>query len=574
MKKNIFIRAYHLIPPTHRKKGIWIVSLLVINSFLDFFSIAFFVPLILLIINPSFVSSNAFAGALYSFLGMESIKSFIIYLTLGVLVFVLVKNIFSVWIARIKINYAFEIAHSLSSRAISNYMEISFADFSHVDFTRELNRIANYPLSFANNIIVPITTVLTEIIICILFLSWMAYYDYKMLLLLFAILLPVFVVYQQRKKILGQINKNFKENYPALLKSTLQVVEGFPEIKTYQKESFFHQKFHALSRGITQIFIKDQSFQAGTIRLTEIIIGFIMCSLIIYTVSAYQDFQKTLMLLGLYSGASFRMIPSANRLLHASQQLSMHNYLVDELNFKEHLKIIKFESEPTFQFNDSISFRNVSFQYPSGPVALKNISFTIRKGEKVGITGNSGEGKTTLLLLLLRFFKQTEGEILVDGGLIRNENSWRKLLAYVPQNPYIVDGTLSENIAFGISPNEINRNKVLQIIDDLDLNDVVRQLPGGIDSRIGERGSKLSGGQRQRIAIARALYADVEILLFDEATNQVHSSLESDILDLLNYISRKNKTIIMVTHKIQANFFDSIFHLEKSAMKEVEVTHD
>ncbi|HZB13542.1 MAG TPA: ATP-binding cassette domain-containing protein, partial [Chryseolinea sp.] len=133
---------------------------------------------------------------------------------------------------------------------------------------------------------------------------------------------------------------------------------------------------------------------------------------------------------------------------------------------------------------------------------------------------------------------------------------------------------LSENIAFGISPNEINRNKVLQIIDDLDLNDVVRQLPGGIDSRIGERGSKLSGGQRQRIAIARALYADVEILLFDEATNQVHSSLESDILDLLNYISRKNKTIIMVTHKIQANFFDSIFHLEKSAMKEVEVTHD
>lgn len=570
VKTSTIFRAYSLTPSAHRKKGLYIILLVIVNSFLDFFSIAVFIPLIFLIINPLFVSSNEILSNLYNAIGFESTKYFVVFLTIGVLIFVFAKNLVSVWVGHAKIKYAFEIGEHLSSNAIERYTQISFLDFSQVDFTRELNRITNYPFAFANNIIIPITTFISEIFICALFLAGMAYYDYKMLLLLFVILLPAFILYQARKKSLEKINQDLKEKYPALLKSALQVVEGFPEIKTYQKETYFQDKFQSINKALTKSFVKDQVLQAGTIRFTEIIVGLVTCSLIIYTVLAYQNYQQTLLLLSVYTGASFRMIPSANRILHALQQIRMHHYLFEELSPKQSLPSISLEpTRSNISFNNSIDFKNVSFRYPDGPITLQNVSLTIRKGEKIGIVGKSGEGKTSLLLILLRFLKETSGEILVDGNQMPEESSWRKLLGYVPQNPYIVDGTLCENIAFGITIDKIDRAKVIQIIEDLEMDDLVKQLPKGIDSRIGERGAKLSGGQRQRLAIGRALYSEASILLLDEVTNQVHSSAELEIINLLDRLADKKKTIIMVTHRIpRQNFFDCVYRLEKGILFE------
>lgn len=541
---------------------------MIINAFLDFFSVASFLPLIFLIVKPNFIANNKITSGVYDFFGFTSPASFIVALTAGVLFFLLVKNLVNRWIASVKINFAFEIAHRLSSRVIADYMKMPFSQFSQADFTGELNRIVTYPLSFANNIIVPITTLICEMCIIALFLAGMAYYDFKMLLLMGGILLPAIAIYQLRKNNLKKIGQSLKANYRATLKSALQVIEAFPEIKIYRKESFFHQKFQGINRDLALMSIKDKSLQAATIRLTEIIVGALICLMIIYTVSVHEDYQQTLLLLGVYTGASFRMIPSANRILYASQQLRMNSHLLDELQVNLDLNPVLPETFPAVTFNRAISFKNVSFKYPDGPVAFDNISFTIQKGEKVAITGNSGEGKTTLLLVLLRLLKETEGQILVDDKLLVDENGWRKILGYVPQDPYIVDGTFCENIAFGIPATQIDRSKLLQIVDDLDMSDLVRQLPKGLDSRIGERGAKLSGGQKQRMAIARALYADADILLFDEATNQVHGSLESEIMELLAHIAGRKKTIIMVTHKVQTNFFDTVYHLEKGRLKE------
>ena len=194
----------------------------------------------------------------------------------------------------------------------------------------------------------------------------------------------------------------------------------------------------------------------------------------------------------------------------------------------------------------------------------------MRRGEKVGLTGDSGGGKTTLLLILLRFLKETSGEILVDGHQIKDDHSWRKLLGYVPQAPYIIDGSIAENIAFGVPAEQIDRRKIDQLLKELGLAEMVSHLPNGIDSQIGERGVKLSGGQRQRLAIARVLYADAEVLLLDEITNQVHSFMEKEILNILNKISQEKKTIIMVTHHISnAEFFDTIYALEDGVVNEM-----
>jgi HlyD family secretion protein len=165
--------------------------------------------------------------------------------------------------------------------------------------------------------------------------------------------------------------------------------------------------------------------------------------------------------------------------------------------------------------------------------------------------GKSGTGKTTLLLILLQFLTEYKGKVLLDGIEIQpaNRKAWQNILGYVPQNPLLLDGTIVENIAFGIPPEEIDIKKIDQLIHDLDLDEMVKALPEGADTPIGEKGIKLSGGQRQRLSIARALYANAEILLLDEVTNQLDMNTEREILMLFEKESMSNKTILMVTHQ-------------------------
>jgi ATP-binding cassette, subfamily B, bacterial PglK len=540
---------------------------MVFNGLLDFFSVAAFLPLMSIVVNPNFSFNNTLFNEL---IGLTSHANFVIAITTAVLVFVLLKNLVSLWIAETKSKYAFGIRANLASRALMRYMQSSFAEFIKSDFARVLNSITNHPLAFTKNIIIAITTTISETFVSILIISCMIYYDYKVLLLIVVILFPVFIYFVVRKKNLKKISNELKSIYPLEVKYSNQMIEGFVEINTYQKTSYFYQRFQKISKRLTKIFIRDQTLQAGTQRLTEIIVAFVMCSLIVYAVLSHLLYQQTLTLLAIYAGASFRMVPSINKILNAMQQIRTNEYLFEE--FKIPVLAGSISAAPILTkiiFNETLELRNVSYQYPDGPRTLNNISMTIRKGEKIAITGASGEGKTTILLILIGFLKQTQGELLIDGKTVENNNAWLNLVGYVPQNPYILDGTVAENIAFGIPEENIDTRKIVRLIDDLELTDLISHLPNGIDTRIGERGAKLSGGQRQRIAVARALYADADILLLDEITNQVHATLELEIMNLLNRMSNKKKTIIMVTHKAPKDFFDGIYNLQKGALQEI-----
>jgi ATP-binding cassette, subfamily B, bacterial PglK len=561
--KTIVQAILRNLTPDQQKKGFLIIVLMGFNAILDFFSIASFLPLMALVIDPSSARSNPTINDLYSFFEFTSHATFITTITIGVLLFVVVKNVISLWIARVKASYAFNIRSDISSRTISAYLSSSFSEFTHKDFTKELHKITSHPLAFANNIILSLTTILSETLVGIFIITCIAYYDYQVLLLVALVLVPVFVVLHTRKRRLNKISKELKTTYPQLLKYSNQAIEGFVEINAYQKHVFFIDRFEKVSKKLTDTFIKDQVLQAGTLRLTELIVAFVMCSLILYSVAIGLQYQQTLILLGVYAGASFRLVPSINRIIHAFQQLRTNEHVLHELKITPNSLEPQASIPADVEFLKSIQLNNISFQYPAGPPALREVSLTIMKGEKLAITGASGEGKTTLLLVLLGFIDQAEGELLVDGKKINNKLAWRRLIGYVPQNPYMLDGTVAENIAFGIPSEKIDRAKVLRLINKLALNDLVKYMPDGIDSRIGEHGAKLSGGQRQRIALARALYNEAEILLLDEVTNQVHSTMETEIMNLLNDLKEEKKTILIVTHRIiHPEFFDKILKLE------------
>ena len=570
-KSHVIQPVLSLLSPTARGKLKWILALVIVNGLLDFFSIAAFLPLLLIVVRPESISGQPFIHSLYSSFGFTTPGQFIISFAILLLFAVVIKNLITRWIAVKKTSYAFGVSSDLSSRGLVRYLEMSYLNFAQTDFSRELNRIVNYPFAFANNVILPLTALVSEIFVSSLIMIGIAVYDWRIVVMLGLLVIPILLLYQARKAKLKNISKALKEKYPLMMKYALQVIEGFSEIKSTQKEKFFHTRFQTVSGEMTNIFAKDQLLQSGTLRLTEIIITVLICVLIVYSVSFQQNYQDTLMLLGIYAGAAFRMIPSINRILNSSQQIRLHEHLLEELNPLKEQKRNEFTSNPGhLDFNDTIELKNLSFGYSSDEKILKDVSITLRRGEKVALTGESGGGKTTLLLIFLRLLKETSGEILLDGKTLTDNNAWRKLLGYVPQSPYILDGSLAENIAFGVPVEKVDREKVGLLLKQLGLSALVNQLPKGIDSQIGERGVKLSGGQRQRLAIARVLYADAEILLLDEITNQVHTLMEMEILDILNGLSLKKKTIIMATHHISnPGFFDSIYRLENGALKDM-----
>jgi len=568
---NVIRPMLSLLSPTAKRQLKWVVALVVVNAILDFFSIAAFLPLLFFVVKPESISGQPIVQKLFSQIGFNTSGQFIISFAIVLLIVVIVKNLITRWIAGKKASFAFGISGELSSRAIVRYLEMSYLNFSQADFSLELNRIVNYPFAFANNVVLPLTALVSEVFVSALILIGISLYDWRIIIVLTPLFIVIGLLYQLRRAKLSNISKSLKEKYPLLMKYALQVIEGFSEIKSTQKENYFHKRVQTVGVEISKVFAKDQLIQSGTFRLTEVIVTVLICALIVYSVSFQQNYHETLMLLGIYAGAAFRITPSINRILHSTQQIRLHEHLLEELGpLKEH-KPNEFGVSPGhLDFNDIIELKNLSFGYSRDKTILKDISISLRKGEKVAFTGESGGGKTTLLLILLRFLKETSGEILVDGNQIKDDHAWRNLLGYVPQAPYIVDGSIAENIAFGIPTEQVDRKKIDQLLKELGLTEMISHLPNGIDSQVGERGVKLSGGQRQRLAIARVLYAGAEILLLDEITNQVHSFMEKEILNILDKISQEKKTIIMVTHHISnAEFFDTIYAFENGVVNEM-----
>lgn len=273
---------------------------------------------------------------------------------------------------------------------------------------------------------------------------------------------------------------------------------------------------------------------------------------------------------GVFAIAAFRIIPAVKGLMnnYASLQNNLDTVEVIEKGLSrerekvgkdekveevvsEQVKNIGLGRESTLTFNNEIKGKGLGFAFPDGEVLFKGLDFEIKKGEKIGIKGKSGSGKSTLFNLLLGFFEPSEGEILIDDVKLTEENrkSWHKIVGYVPQEIFIIKGSLAENIALG--DKEIDKDRVWKVLEQVSLKEWAEELKDRLDTELGEFGSRLSGGQKQRIGIARALYKGATVLFFDEATSALDSETEREINQALEDLSKRHEelTLIIIAHR-------------------------
>lgn len=573
--RSLLAHIYALIPSQHRPRILSIVFWLSIGAFLDFFSLATFIPVLLLIVDPVKASSHTWITNLSIFTSVANPAQAAIYLTVAALVFILLKTQIQAWITHRKARYAYAIANDLASSALARYLASSYTQFTNTDYTREMNRVSNLPLTFANNIIIPVGTLLSEGLLTLILLAGVAIYNLQVFGLLVLILIPVAWVYRLKKKKIRGISDQVKTNYPQVLKYTLQAIEGWPEIRAFDKGAFFKKRFDETYSRLTKTFSMDHAAHAGTSRVTELIAACCIGALIIYSLLYQASNRDTIILLSVYAGISFRVIPAVNRIFAGVLQIKSHEYVVGELQgMLAPLHQLHREKAEPLHFSRSLELRNLSFRYHEEDRVLEDITLTIGKGEKVIFLGKSGKGKTTLLLVLMQFLKERSGSIVVDGKPLTDGDipGWRRLLGYVPQSPYILDATIMENIAFGIPPENIDKSKIEQLIRSLDLEPWIKTLEAGLNTVIGEKGLKVSGGQRQRIAIARALYHDAEILLLDEITNQLDRETEREVVQVLDNLAAQQKTIIFITHRPELwKSVDAMYQIQDGLLKKIAV---
>lgn len=376
------------------------------------------------------------------------------------------------------------------------------------------------------------------------------------------LVLELFVIAKIIKPLMRRYGTRQRAESALAYKWILQSLNGIKSIKVGCTEDFFEGKYSSHAANEVESDRKNQIFSGMPRMITEAvtIAGALLMMLIFmdYGVSLEDLFPQ----LSAFVVAAARLIPSANRISTVINQLpylegALDNILTNlEATEKdlEEMALLEEQSKqdrPELSFEHGVELSDVTFAYESAEKnVLCNANMEIALGQSVGIVGASGAGKTTAIDIILGLLKPQGGQVLVDGvNIEKNLPSWLSHLAYIPQQIFLMDDTIRENVAFGKHRDEIDEQAVWNALREAQLEEFVKGLPDGLDTTIGEAGVRLSGGQRQRIGIARALYNNPDILFFDEATSALDNETEAAIMESIDHFKGR-KTLIIIAHRL------------------------
>ena len=419
----------------------------------------------------------------------------------------------------------------------------------------------------------PVIFIITELIVIISIVSLLLFVDYKSVFICLIVLIFFGILYFT---FFGPKIKSWgKQRYifaSTRYKNLIQALSGIKEIKLLNKVKFFLEKYVHDHKLVTSASRNYSIIQQTPRILIELLFLFLIVFFVFfnnYDKNSFIDFLPTLTI---FFASAIRMIPSFNKMYQNLQFLKFGRPNLKKM-YQEFSTIdrSKYHLKKNFviDFKKKIQFKDVSFRYPNKEnYVIKNLNFEIEKGKCIGIYGKSGSGKTTFVDLCMGLLTPESGEILVDKTNIQeNLIGWHNILGHIPQEIYLTDDTIANNIAFGFNHNEFEKDQLAYSIKNAQLNDLISSLPDGINTYVGERGVQISGGEKQRIGIARALFNKSEVLIFDEATSALDQTNQEKIINWINTFKGK-KTIILISHQPSVfKICDTVYELYENNLR-------
>ena len=571
------LRKLYLEFSSQEKRRLLLLSvIIVITALIQVLGIASIFPFISAATDPSIVDRNSYLLMIKAYLGIINNRDFIVVLGGFVLFTLVMTNLFLAFSTWVTMKFVLTTIQTLTCRMLKRYLEESY--LFHLkrnsaellkNLTAEVGRVVNGGIMSAISVISKGFTALCILVFLIIV-------DPIIALIVGVILgfsyLLVFLFIRVKLSRAGYVSTRLASDKMRCINESLG---GIKELKVLGREKYYLHRF----RSLTDEVVKNDVFVRAAVDLPKFLLETIafggILVMTIYLVAMRNDSQAVLPMISLYGLAGYRLMPALQGIFHGTATLKHDVAAIDlfyedikkESNLSPNRISDDLDTVKSLTFNQNLVLKDVCFHYPGiSRNAVSHLSVSIKANTSIGIVGSSGSGKSTLVDIMLGLLEPQQGTLSVDGTALTKTTlrAWQNNIGYVPQVIFLADSTVSENIAFGISLQEIDQKSVETAAKLANLHGfIVSELEGGYQTIVGERGIRLSGGQRQRIGIARALYHDPNVLILDEATSALDSPTELSIIESVYKLAHR-KTIIMIAHRMSTiKECDKILIMEK-----------
>ena len=543
-----------------------------LTGFAQLIGVGSVVPFMAFIAKPELAQDNGVIGAAYRNLGFETTQSFQLFLGAAMLVSLALSNILAARTFYLTNKLSEEIQHILSSRLLKAYLGRQYSWHLDRNSSELAKNIVAEVRVVTSGFLLPFTQALIRGTTALFLVGLIFAVDPLVALSSMAVLTTVyFLIYSFLRRVLSKLGAERLEADRLKYKATLEALGAIKIVKLYNKERSLLERYQYAS-GLGRDLKTSISWITSAPRfLMETLAFGGIIGIILHLIYKETEVARLLPLLSLYAVSGLRLLPALQAAYSAISTLRVSAPAVEVL-YEEILSAEKdaenfgscYERLP---FETAIKLEDVGFSYNNGDKRiLEKISLQIPKNRLVAFAGSTGAGKTTIVDLVMGVLEPTQGRIFVDGTAVDKKNigRWQANIGYVPQDIFLTDDTIANNIAFGCNPDEIDYAKVTEAARIANIhNFIARELPGSYDTVIGERGVRLSGGQRQRLGIARALYLEPSVLILDEATSALDGATESAVMEAIDSLSG-SKTIILIAHRLDTlKNCDMIFFLDR-----------
>lgn len=553
---SVITRLYKLLPRPYRLR-IWMTGLTIfIISVFDLLGTGVLLPILLLVLDETAIEKNPYLSILYSWGGFDNFSSFLIFICVIILFFSIVRVLVCTWLQYTQNKRLFTISSYLSLKLYNFYYRKGFLYIKQHNSHKLINQVNGISDSLIQGYLISYTQLICECVVMISILAGLILFNVYVFLLVLLTFVPITFTYYRfsraRIKAYGNMLFQLKPLKGRLLQQTFV---GYTDMEMSNSFPQSFESFQELMNRQNRINVRNLLLSGSLQKALEIAI---VCSLVVLILATrFFNLPALGLIIGLFAIAVYRVLPGLVRSTGFVFQMKGNSYsadLLDDLEAEQEETYV-IEQQP-IDFQKVISIRSLSFSYDKKVEVLNNFSLDIHKGDFIGFRGESGSGKSTLFHLLLGFILPDQGGIYIDDVELTQERqaAWRSKIGYVSQQLFMIEGTLLENIAMNSEKEKVDRIRIEHAVRLASLDTFIKTLPQGIDTPVGEGGCLLSGGQRQRLGIARALYKQAEILMFDEATSSLDETTEHAINDAIVRLSEEcpGLTLLVISHRSES----------------------
>jgi ABC-type multidrug transport system fused ATPase/permease subunit len=538
-KRNFKYRQiFQLLSDSEKKQFIRLVLLDAFSSLIDIITLAAFVYLMRYILVPDLTSAPNIVRFIFNHLILSGLSLTLIFY---------LKNIGAYYLGSVENRFVYKVATRISEKKLDAYFDLPFMEYTSKNSSTFVYEISHLPVEFSHYMLRSLHQLLGQLILTLITIGTILFYKPTVFLLLLAILVPVgvFITYLLNKKSIS-LRKNAKKANEITLKYLQESLHGYIESKIYNSREFFRERYSKEQTNLNNYLAGIQSLQVLPSRIME---SFAIGAFFVLLILVRSDSSHLISITttAAFMAAAYKLIPALSRIINSYNNLQAYQFTIEKLK----APIINYKSniEQT-SFLNCIEFRNISFSSHDNHL-LRDLSFSINRGDFVGFNGASGKGKTTLINLLLGFYDNNAGEILFNGIKTSSAErlSYLNNISYVKQHPFLIDDSLLKNITLNESHNEDHLEEVFNIAG---IKDLINGSGTANQKKIYQDGKNISGGQRQRIAFARGLSKKFDLLILDEPFSELDLESETKMVKHLKELSESGKMVLLISHNSQS----------------------